>query len=60
MYKKCLCYQPFPETENSQFWAEQLGIISKAYSGILKLALKLGKFDTNPKEGFNFIYNLHQ
>ena len=60
MYKKCLCYQPFPETENSQFWAEPLGIFSKAYSGILKLALKLGKFDTNPKEGFNFIYNLHQ
>jgi len=60
MYNKCLCYQPFPETENSKFWGTDYLIIGKIFGATLKLAFKLFKFDTHPKEGFNFLYNLHK
>ena len=44
-YYKPLCYQLFPETENSKHWA----IPS------LREFLKLLKLDTEPKFGFNFL-----
>jgi hypothetical protein len=60
MYNKCLCYQPFPETENSQFWGSDFGTIGKICADILKFGMKTFKFDTDPKLGFNFIYSLHK
>jgi len=60
MYNKCLCYQPFPETDNSKFWGTDYLIIGKIFGATLKLAFKLFKFDTEPKEGFNFMYSLHK
>jgi hypothetical protein len=60
MYNKCLCYQPFPETENSQFWGSDFGILSNININTLKFVLKTFKFDTEPKEGFNYFYSLHK
>ena len=60
MYNKCLCYQPFPETENSKFWGSDFGIVGKIFNNIVKKTYKLLKMDKNPKEGFNFIYSLHK
>ena len=59
MYDKCLCYQPFPETENSKYWGSDFGIIGKIHSDISKLFGKLLKMDTHPKETFNTIYKIN-
>jgi hypothetical protein len=60
MYNKCLCYQPFPETENSKFWGSEFGVIGNVHRGVTSTLIKLLRLDTHPKEGFNFLYNLHQ
>jgi hypothetical protein len=60
MYNKCLCYQPFPETENSKFWGSNCDIWGPIVFQLLHKSFKLIKLDTEPKFGFNLIYNLHQ
>jgi hypothetical protein len=56
MYNKCLCYQPFTETENSKYWALSGGIIGEIYKNILREILRSLKFDKEPKDGFNKAY----
>jgi len=58
MYKKCLCYQPFPETENSQFWGSNCDIWGSIFFQLLHNSFKLIKLDTEPKFGFNLFYNI--
>jgi hypothetical protein len=58
MYDKCLCYQPFSETENSKFWGYKLGRIGLFASEIGKNIFKLFKLDTDPKIGFNKAYEI--
>ena len=60
MYNKCLCYQPLPETENSKDWLSDFGIIGKIHRDVTSGLIKLFKFDTSPKEGFNLLYSLHK
>ena len=57
MYDKCLCYQPFPETENSKFWGYELGELGILAFEISKNILKLFKLDTDPEYGFNKAYD---
>ena len=56
MYNKCLCYQPFNETENSKYWALPAGIIGEMYKNIIREILRSLKFDKEPKDGFNKAY----
>jgi hypothetical protein len=58
MYDKCLCYQPFPETENSKFWGYKLGDFGLFAGEISKNILKLFKLDTDPEYGFNKAYDI--
>uniref|UniRef100_A0A6C0KS57 Glycosyltransferase n=1 Tax=viral metagenome TaxID=1070528 RepID=A0A6C0KS57_9ZZZZ len=58
MYDKCLCYQPFPETENSKFWGSNGNFLTYIYFQSLHTSFKLFKFDTNPKFGFNKAYEM--
>ncbi len=58
MYNKCLCYQPFPETENSKFWGSNCDIWGSIFFQLLHKSFKLIKLDTEPKFGFNLLYNI--
>ena len=56
MYDKCLCYQTWPETENSKLWGYQFGNIGIFACNISKNINRLLKLDTEPKYGFNKAY----
>ena len=58
MYDKCLCYQPFPETENSKFWGSNGNYIDYIGFQLLHASFKLFKLDTDPKFGFNKAYEI--
>jgi hypothetical protein len=53
-YHEPLCYQPFPETENSKCWHFPL-INSNFYYRLLRIIIKILNLDTDPKFGFHFI-----
>jgi hypothetical protein len=58
MYDKCLCYQPFSDTENSKFWGSNSNFFNYIYFQSLHASFKLFKLDTDPKFGFNKAYEI--
>ena len=58
MYDKCLCYQTWPETENSKLWGYQWGNVGIFACDISKNINRLLKLDTEPKYGFNKAYEI--
>jgi hypothetical protein len=56
IYDKCLCYQPFTDTENSKFWGTNGDILHFFYYQLLHKSFKLIKMDKNPKLGFDLHY----
>lgn len=58
MYDKCLCYQPFSDTENSKFWGTNGNFLNYIYSQSVHASFKLFKLDTDPKIGFNKAYEI--
>lgn len=62
--KKCLCYQPFPETDNFKQWGINLlpnnfltELIREKVLIIQRSIIQVTKLDTNPKEGFKLFYD---
>jgi GR25 family glycosyltransferase involved in LPS biosynthesis len=53
-YNTPLCYQTFPETENSKYWCCPL-INSFFYQITLRKIINILKLNTEPQFGFNFI-----
>ncbi len=53
-YNTPLCYQTFPETENSKYWSCPL-INSFFYQITLRKIINILKLNTEPQFGFNFI-----
>ena len=50
-YASPLCYQLYPETENSKNWMPLLG-----YTYVLKLAIRVFRLDTQAEPGFSICY----
>ena len=57
-YKIPLCYQLFPETENSKVWCKDVNIFMQLLGKIFNKILKLLNLDTNVEPGTSIFYNL--
>lgn len=61
MYYKPLCYQPFPETDNSKSWGtHNKMIVELNLASVLKKVFKYAEMDKNPEKGFSFFYNMSE
>lgn len=59
-YYKPLCYQLFPETENSKYWGENNSLFKKQIVFIANIGKKLFtilNMDKQPEPGFSYYYN---
>ena len=56
-YKKALCYQLFPETENQKVWAPKTNIYSRICNFILMNSIKLLNIDKKIQPGYDNLYN---
>jgi hypothetical protein len=56
MNDKCLCYQPFPDTENSKSWGTNGNFLDYIFFQSLHASFKLINLDKDPKFGFNLYY----
>ena len=57
-YIDCLCYQPFPETDNSKYWGSNMDIIGSICFQTFHKFLGFINLDTNPILGFKLFYSL--
>lgn len=58
-YYKCLCYQLFPETENSKYWGNSNPILY-FLGKISKIIIKILKLDIKTEPGTSIIYAFSQ
>jgi len=55
LYYEPLCYQLFPETENSKMWGHE-NILFTFISIIIKKCYKFWKLDLEPEPGYSIFY----
>ena len=55
MYCEPLCYQLFPDTENSKYWGTR-SYFSYIVLQIVKKIFKIFKLDTQAEPGYSFFY----
>ena len=59
VYYKSICYQLFPQTENSQYWGISNPIVYFLMS-ISKIIIKLHKLDKQVEPGYSILYGFSQ
>jgi len=59
-YYKCLCYQLFPETENSKYWNISHPIVHFISSKFGKYFIKILKLDTQVEPGYSIFYGFSE
>lgn len=56
MYKECMSYQPFVETDNSNYWGSNLGLLGNILKHVSRTIIKSIKLDSDPINGFKLYY----